>query len=132
MRHRQGDRQGVGPRVAPSVAIGDGAAPSRSAWIPYTQTGEAGRLSKVFNELMEKVTKIGVEPELSSSGPAGQGMACGSLSPSPSSRLGRGVGAAKEDARDPGRMKGAQRCNGSRSRSSPCRGWLPADEVRRT
>ena len=85
-----------------------GPCPSRSAWIPYTQLGEAGRLASVFNEAMEKVTKIGVEPELPSSGPAGHGMARGGLSPSPSSRLDRGVGAAKVDACDPGRVKGVK------------------------
>jgi len=105
--------------------------PSRSAWIPYTQLEEADRRARVFNEDMEKETKIGVEPELSSSGPAGPGMTCGGLSPSPSSRLARGVGAAKVDAGDASRMRGAQRCNESRSHSSPCLGRPPEDEVRR-
>jgi len=64
---------------------------------------------------MEKAQTSGVEPELPNSRAAGAAMSCGVLSPCLASRLGRGFGAAKDDAVDTSPITAASHWNGSRS-----------------
>jgi hypothetical protein len=104
-----------------------GACPT--AWNPYTQLGEAGQRPRVFNRAMEKVQTFGVEPELLNSRATDAATICGVLSHILASRLGRGFGAANDDAFDASPV--ASLWNGSRSHPSPCHRRPQEDEVRR-